>query len=221
MQFEEALTRWTAALNVQQDKDVKFNVLVGRSQCYIGADPVSVAVPVAAPSLAPPLRWPGATAVWWICVRGTHLMLRAPRLWAASLDSRDSIKYAKHASARFMRMWCRRHHVCGSDIERAHLADYSCYLRAIPAAASERSARYALEPQQIAKLGLADADRARQLASERPAAHLCRGQTLALLEDYGGAEDAFLLALSLDAECDQAKVCPLRYPIGAPRLALR
>lgn len=39
------------------------------------------------------------------------------------------------------------------------LAAYAKHLKAIPSEMSERSARYALDPQQLAKLALADADR--------------------------------------------------------------
>ena len=91
--------------------------------------------------------------------------------------------------------------------QRALRADYSAYLKSIPAAASECSARYALEPSQIARLGLADAERARQLQPDEPAAHLCRAQALLLLEEYAAAEEALLYTLSLDAHSSQAQVC--------------
>jgi hypothetical protein len=37
VQYEDALKRWAAALSVLQCEKVKFDVLVGRSRCYAGA----------------------------------------------------------------------------------------------------------------------------------------------------------------------------------------
>ena len=58
-------------------------------------------------------------------------------------------------------------------------AAYAKHLEAIPSEASERSARFALDPQQLAKLALADADRyARTPAMLLPCLQLCVARCL-------------------------------------------
>lgn len=85
-------------------------------------------------------------------------------------------------------------------------AVYSKYLQTIPSSTSEAAARFALEPQQIARLGLTDAERAIKLQPESPDSHHRKGVALLLLEDYAEAEKALLFTLSLDAEHSGAKV---------------
>ena len=85
-------------------------------------------------------------------------------------------------------------------------ADYSAHLRSIPAAASECAAQFALEPQQLAELGLTDAKRAAELQAEQPEAFVRVARAQLALEDYGAAESAALHALSLDADSDGAQV---------------
>lgn len=95
-------------------------------------------------------------------------------------------------------MLCVLHEAC--------IADYSRHLRSIPAAASECAAQFALEPQQLAELGLTDAKRAAELQAERPEAFVRIAWAQLALEDYGAAERAALHAMSLDVDNEGAKV---------------
>lgn len=85
-------------------------------------------------------------------------------------------------------------------------AEYATYLRSIPAEASECAARYALEPPQLAKLGLLDAERGLRLRPDVAEGHMCRADALIVLEDYEAAEDALVQALSYDASDGRARV---------------
>lgn len=96
-------------------------------------------------------------------------------------------------------------------------ADYATYLKSIPAAHSECAARFALEPQQIAKQGLTDADRAVLAQPEHVQPHICRAEALLILEEYAAVEQALLLALSIDAECNHAKVWFCQHAVRTRR----
>jgi hypothetical protein len=85
-------------------------------------------------------------------------------------------------------------------------ADYSKYLRSIPATVSECNAHFALEPQQLAKLGLADASKALELQPEATEAHTQSAWAHLLLENYSTAEAVARTALSLEANDLGAKV---------------
>jgi Flp pilus assembly protein TadD len=98
-------------------------------------------------------------------------------------------------------------------------ADYSKYLRSIPATVSECNAHFALEPQQLAKLGLSDASKALGLQPQAAEALTQTAWAHILLEDYSAAEAAALQALALDAnDPDPAvKVCYHVHMLHGPK----
>ena len=218
-QFEDALKCWTSALKIQQQDEIKFEVLAGRAKCYTGA--------------------PGCVKDCSRCLKCLHCIpLGFPARWDLRLFAHVKkalrCQGSKHVSlplfasasgqcsrqgnavAYVARVLCARcaaprplASCCSNDMLVHKNADYASYLKSIPAAHSECAARFALEPQQLAKQGLTDADRVIVAQPENHQAHLCRAEALLILEEYASAEQALLLALSIDAECDRAQVRPL------------
>eukprot|EP00892_Ulva_mutabilis_P010160 jgi/Ulvmu1/7516/UM037_0060.1 len=83
------------------------------------------------------------------------------------------------------------------DRSRCYVA-YSNHLKSIPSATSETAARYAMDPHQLAKLGLADAERAGNMRPDAAEPHICKGYALQAIEEYIDAEAAYFAALSRD-----------------------
>lgn len=83
--------------------------------------------------------------------------------------------------------------------------DYSRHLTSLSAAEGERRALIGLDPTQLASLAAKDAARALKLRGEWLEGLLAHGQALLLLEDYRGAEAAFLSAISVDSEARAAQ----------------
>lgn len=89
-------------------------------------------------------------------------------------------------------------------------------LREIPAAESEARARFDLDPQQLAVLAAADAERAATLAPGAPEPFVCHGAALSAIEDFAGAQRMFAHALSLDPsnEAAQARKALPAWPLS-------
>lgn len=63
-----------------------------------------------------------------------------------------------------------------------------------------------MDPHQLSKLGLADAERAAIMRPDAPEPHICKGNALQAIEEYIDAEAAFFAAMSRDPSNEDAQV---------------
>lgn len=68
-----------------------------------------------------------------------------------------------------------------------------------------------MDPHQLSKLGLADAERAAIMRPDAAAPHICKGNALQAIEEYIDAEAAFFAALSRDPSNKDAQVQSFKY----------
>lgn len=63
-----------------------------------------------------------------------------------------------------------------------------------------------MDPHHLAKLGLADAERAGIMRPDAAQPHICKGNALQAVEEYIDAEAAYFAALSRDPSNTEAQV---------------
>lgn len=70
-----------------------------------------------------------------------------------------------------------------------------------------------MDPHQLSKLGLADAERAAIMQPDAAAPHICKGNALQAIEEYIDAEASYFAALSRDPSNVEAQVPASRHPV--------